>query len=142
MVRLASSCKCPCTPHLLACELQAPTGTYLGQYGSFNKRMCVCLRVGVWFPGETWSMSGCVLINSSAASILCMHRACTLESIQSIGYMYCCIEDTWASFAVLYTALYVGPHRYCKECKKHQEATKSLEIWRLPPILVRWKSCR
>ena len=26
--------------------------------------------------------------------------------------------------------------RYCKECKKHQEATKSLEIWRLPPILV------
>ena len=29
------------------------------------------------------------------------------------------------------------PCRYCKECKKHQEAVKSLEIWRLPPILVR-----
>ena len=26
--------------------------------------------------------------------------------------------------------------RYCKQCKTHQEAVKSLEIWRLPPILV------
>ncbi|CAI8055035.1 Ubiquitin carboxyl-terminal hydrolase 32 [Geodia barretti] len=25
---------------------------------------------------------------------------------------------------------------YCKQCKTHQEAVKSLEIWRLPPILI------
>ncbi len=25
---------------------------------------------------------------------------------------------------------------YCSNCKKHQEATKKLQIWRLPPILV------
>lgn len=25
---------------------------------------------------------------------------------------------------------------YCSKCKKHQLATKKLEIWRLPPILV------
>ena len=36
----------------------------------------------------------------------------------------------------LYT-WYVHFCRYCKQCKKHQEAVKSLEIWRLPPVLVR-----
>jgi ubiquitin carboxyl-terminal hydrolase 6/32 len=25
---------------------------------------------------------------------------------------------------------------YCKQCERHQEAVKSLEIWRLPPILI------
>ena len=27
--------------------------------------------------------------------------------------------------------------RYCKQCKTHREAVKSLEIWKLPPVLVR-----
>ena len=25
---------------------------------------------------------------------------------------------------------------YCSECKKHQLASKKLQIWRLPPILI------
>lgn len=34
-------------------------------------------------------------------------------------------------------SLCISAYRYCKQCKKHQEAIKSLEIWRLPPVLVR-----
>ena len=28
-------------------------------------------------------------------------------------------------------------YRYCSKCKKHQLASKKLDIWSLPPILVR-----
>lgn len=29
---------------------------------------------------------------------------------------------------------------YCSKCKQHRMATKKLEIWRLPPVLVRINS--
>ena len=37
---------------------------------------------------------------------------------------------------VCYVCTQISLLRYCKRCKRHQEAVKSLEIWRLPPILV------
>ena len=27
--------------------------------------------------------------------------------------------------------------RYCSKCKKHQTATKKMNIWKLPPVLVK-----
>lgn len=27
-------------------------------------------------------------------------------------------------------------HRYCPNCKQHQQATKKLDLWSLPPVLV------
>ena len=52
-------------------------------------------------------------------------------------------EECWYIITnTIPTSLYMIVHvvvcvcRYCKQCKTHQEAVKSLEIWRLPPILV------
>ena len=28
---------------------------------------------------------------------------------------------------------------YCSKCKEHRQAVKKLEIWKLPPILVRYR---
>lgn len=30
----------------------------------------------------------------------------------------------------------VWSHRYCPNCKQHQQATKKLDLWSLPPVLV------
>lgn len=32
--------------------------------------------------------------------------------------------------------IFFFPFRYCPNCKEHQQATKKLDLWSLPPVLV------
>lgn len=35
-----------------------------------------------------------------------------------------------------YLKFMIFPFRYCPNCKEHQQATKKLDLWSLPPVLV------
>ena len=62
----------------------------------------------------------------------------SLSGCLSLSSLFCLFPPFYYLFSNV--LLFLPPSwsgRYCKRCKTHREAVKSLEIWRLPPILVR-----
>ena len=72
-------------------------------------------------------------VRASLSSTRCIRRVYIFR-VSKLRTRYFCVRLQVSRTNVVVT--FRGSHRYCKQCKTHQEAVKSLEIWRLPPILV------
>lgn len=46
------------------------------------------------------------------------------------------VDETLACFMGFLMCILIRDHRYCPGCKQHRQASKKLDLWRLPEILV------
>lgn len=63
-------------------------------------------------------------------------RQCSCNLSTLFSNRDCLFFDTFAALCNSFDRASRANNRYCSKCKAHREATKKLDIWSLPPVLI------